>query len=214
MTEGNEGKELDKNKDLSKERQTVKYDLTKKLTIGASRTLYSLQQAMFFLLSEKSFEEIAVGELCERAMLPRATFYNYFDDKYDLLEYCFMTIHKRLDSGCQDTGTCVDRMNALMENCIDFLDQNSEAVQAVLKNNPPNLYLINQIRFYLLSNMSAAFQSNPDSHRFVVPREMAANLYSQVILIILEWKYLDKKACSKEQAREYLAQMVSGIEPQ
>lgn len=190
----------------------MKFDLTKKLTIGASRTLYSLQQAMFSLLSEKSFEQIAVGELCERAMLPRATFYNYFDDKYDLLEYCFMTVHKKLDGG-QVTGNCVDRMIALMENCIDFLDENCKAVQAVLKNNPPNLYLINQIRFYLLTHMSAAFQSNPDSHRFLVPREMAANLYSQAILIILEWKYLDKKECSKEQAKEYLAQMVSGIEP-
>ena len=68
----------------------MKYDLTKKLTIGASRTLYSLQQSLLSLLSEKSFEEIAVGELCEKAMLPRATFYNYFDDKYDLLEYCMM----------------------------------------------------------------------------------------------------------------------------
>ncbi len=192
----------------------MKYDLTKKLTIGASRTLYSLQQAMLFLLSEKSFEEIAVGELCEKAMLPRATFYNYFDDKYDLLEYCFMTARDRLDSGCQDAGTCAKRMNTLMENCFDFFDQNSKTVQAVLKNNPPNLYLINQIRFYLLSNMSAAFKRNPDSHRFKIPQEMAANLYSQAILIILEWKYLDKRACSKAQAKEYLQQMVSGIDPQ
>lgn len=192
----------------------MKYDLTKKLTIGASRTLYSLQQSLLSLLSEKSFEEIAVGELCEKAMLPRATFYNYFDDKYDLLEYCFKTARDRLDSGCRDAETCVQRMNALMENCFDFLDQNRETMERVLKNNPPNLYLINQIRFYLLSNMSAAFKSNPDSHRFKVPQDMAANLYSQVILIILEWKYLDKKACSKEQAKEYLKQMVSGIEPE
>ena len=192
----------------------MKYDLTKKLTIGASRTLYSLQQSLLYLLTEKSFEEIAVGELCEKAMLPRATFYNYFDDKYDLLEYCFMTARKQLDTGCLAAGNCVDRMNVLMENCIDFLDRNSETVRAVLKHNPPNLYLINQIRFYLLSNMSAAFQSNPDSHRFQVPQEMAANLYSQVILIILEWKYLDKRACSKAQAKEYLEQMVSGIDPQ
>ena len=190
----------------------MKYDLSKKMTIGASRTLLSLQQAMLDLLCEKSFEEIAVGELCERAMLPRATFYNYFDDKYDLLEYCFMTARDRLDGG-RDAETCVQRMNALMENCFDFLDGNMETVQAVLKNNPPNLYLINQMRFYLLSNMAAAFQSSPDSHRFQVPREMAANLYSQVILILLEWKYLDKKECSKEQAREYLELMVSGIEP-
>lgn len=191
----------------------MKYDLTKKLTIGASRTLLSLQQAMRSLLCEKSFEEIAVGELCEKAMLPRATFYNYFDDKYDLLEYCFMTVRDRLDSGCQDAGTCAKRMNTLMENCFDFFDQNSKTVQAILKNNPPNLYLINQTRFYLLTNMAAAFKSNPDSHRFMVPQEMAANLYSQVILIILEWKYLDKKECSKAQAKDYLKQMVSGIDP-
>ncbi len=54
------------------------------------------------------------------AMLPRATFYNYFDDKYDLMEYCFMTIRDRLDSGYQDGGTCVQRMDTLMENCFDF----------------------------------------------------------------------------------------------
>lgn len=190
----------------------MKYDLTKKMTIGASRTLLSLQQAMKSLLCAKSFEEIAVGELCEKAMLPRATFYNYFDDKYDLLEYCFMTVRDRLDTSCQDEVTCVQRMNTLMENCFDFLDENAETVQAVLKNNPPNLYFINQIRFYLLSNMSAAFQNNPDSHRFKVPREMAAKLYSQVILLILEWKYLNKEVCSKTQAKEYLEQMVSGID--
>lgn len=192
----------------------MKYDFTKKPTIGATRTLYSLQQAILLALRQKSFEEISVGELCEKAMLPRATFYNYFDDKYDLLEYCFMTVHKQLDTDCEDAGSCKNRMNALMENCFDFLDANIEAAQDILKNNRPDQYLINQLRFYLLSNMVTAFKNNPDSHRFKVPQEMAANLYSQVILIILEWKYLNQKTCSKAQAKEYLQQMVSGIEPQ
>lgn len=192
----------------------MKYDFSKKLTIGASRTLYSLQQAMLSYLSEKSFEEISVGELCEKAMLPRATFYNYFDDKYDLLEYCFMTVREQLDSGCQGEGTCAGRMNALMENCFQFLDRNRDTVEKILKNNQPNQYLINQIRFYLMSCMSEVFKCNPDSHRFQVPQEMAANLYSQAILIILEWKYLDKKECSELQAKEYLQKMVSGIDTQ
>lgn len=191
----------------------MKYDFSKKLTIGATRTLHSLVRAMLSSLCEKSFEDITVGELCEKAMLPRATFYNYFDDKYDLLEYCFMAARQQLDSGCQDAGTCEKRMNILMENCFDFLDQNIEAVQNILKNNQPNQYFINQLRFYLFSNMVAAFKANPDSHRFRVPQEMAANLYSQVILIILEWKYITKKECSKAQAKEYLQQMVRGIEP-
>ncbi len=190
----------------------MKYDLSKKLTIGASRTLISLQQAMLTLLAEKSFEEIAVQALCEKSMLPRATFYNYFDDKYDLLEYCFMTLHKQIDSGYQEANNCEKRLNALLENFIDFFDQNLGIIQSILKNNHPNQYFINQIRFYLITNMMSAFKSSPNKHQFKIPQEMAAKLYSESVLIILEWKYLDKKECSKEQAKEYLRMMVSGID--
>lgn len=190
----------------------MKYDLSKKLTIGASRTLISLQQAMLTLLTEKSFEEIAVQELCEKAMLPRATFYNYFDDKNDLLEYCFLTVHKQIDSDYQETCNCQKRLNSLMENFIDFFDQNIGTVQSILKNNHPNQYFINQIRFYIVKNMMAAFKSSPNTHQFKIPQEMAAKLYSEAVLIILEWKYLDKKECSKEQAKDYLRMMVSGID--
>lgn len=192
----------------------MKYNLNKKLTIGAARTLRSLQQAMLALLCTKAYEAITVGELCEKAMLPRATFYNYFEDKYDLLNYCLMTAQKQLDSEAHEAGDCKKRMNAFMENCIDYLDQNLDTVQKILKHNQPEQYMINQIRLYLLSNMEKAFQSCPDSHYLKVPQMMAAKLYSEAVLIILEWIYLDKKECTKEQAKEYLRQMVSGIEAQ
>ena len=58
----------------------MKYDLTKPLTRGAKRTLDAFRREMFSLLSEKTFEENTVGELCENAQYPRATFYNYLDD--------------------------------------------------------------------------------------------------------------------------------------
>lgn len=62
--------------------------------------------------------------------------------------------------------------------------------------------------------MAATFEREAGSHRFSVPQEMAAKLYSQAILIVLEWKYLDKRACSKAQAKAYVEQMVRGIGPQ
>jgi len=190
----------------------MKYDLTKKLTIGASRTLISLQKAMLSLLSQKSFEDITVQELCEKSMLPRATFYNYFDDKYDLLDYCLLTVHKQIDIGCQDVEGCQERLKVLMENCIDFFDQNIGVIQNILKNNHPNQYFINQIRFYLIANMVDAFHSCPNPYPYKVPKEMEARLYSEAVLIILEWKYLDKKECSKAQAKEYLQLMVGRTE--
>ena len=74
----------------------MKYDITKPLTKGAKRTLDAFSREMFMLLSEKSFEEITVGQLCEAAQYPRATFYNYFDDKYDLLHCCWQTLAQKV----------------------------------------------------------------------------------------------------------------------
>ena len=77
----------------------MKYDLTKPLKNGAKRALNSFSSKMFLLLSKKSFEEITIGELCEEAQYPRATFYNYFDDKYDLLGYCWQTLAEQVGFG-------------------------------------------------------------------------------------------------------------------
>ncbi len=111
----------------------------------------------------------------KRQCCPAPPFYNYFDDKYDLLQYCLMTARDQLDSGYRDMDNCSERMNCLMENCFDYLDQNIDTVQKILRNNPANQYLINQVRLYLLSNMSAAFQSNPNSHQFKVPGKWRQN---------------------------------------
>ena len=40
--------------------------------------------------------EITVGELCKCANYPRATFYNYFDDKFDLLNYCWIGLTQEI----------------------------------------------------------------------------------------------------------------------
>lgn len=51
---------------------------------------------MLELLSQKSFEHISVNEICDISNFPRATFYNYFDDKYDLVDYCWYTLAKEI----------------------------------------------------------------------------------------------------------------------
>lgn len=190
----------------------MKYDLNKKMTVGACRTLLSLQRALLSLLTEKPFEDIAVGDICVKAMVPRATFYNYFVDKSDLLSYCFASVRTKLESEIETASDCHRRMDILLENCFDFLDGNIGIVEDILKYNHRDMYLINQIRYYLISGMSEAFKEARDAHRFKIPSEMAADLYSRAIMIILEWKYLDKKECSKGQAKIFLKQMIGGIE--
>lgn len=53
------------------------------------RTHHFLQEAMIELITEKGFEAITVGDIAERAMINRATFYRHYQDKYDLVAKIF-----------------------------------------------------------------------------------------------------------------------------
>jgi AcrR family transcriptional regulator len=50
------------------------------------RTRNSIIQAFLLLVEEKGFEKMTVGDLAERAMINRATFYRHYRDKYDLAQ--------------------------------------------------------------------------------------------------------------------------------
>src|SRR5438105_4906531 len=49
------------------------------------RTRQLLKQALSDLLAEKSFQDITVQDIADRATLNRVTFYAHFEDKYDLI---------------------------------------------------------------------------------------------------------------------------------
>lgn len=59
--------------------------MEKKKDLRIVKTTLALQDSFMSLLKEKTFEEITVGEICDRAMVRRATFYNHYADKYDFL---------------------------------------------------------------------------------------------------------------------------------
>jgi AcrR family transcriptional regulator len=61
---------------MSKEQEDLRVRRTHKL----------LWEALMAELSQRSFEEITVKEICERAMVHRSTFYHHYEDKYALLE--------------------------------------------------------------------------------------------------------------------------------
>ena len=50
----------------------------------------ALAQCFKELMQEKSFQKIIVKEITDRANVKRPTFYTYFRDKYDVVEWIFM----------------------------------------------------------------------------------------------------------------------------
>lgn len=59
------------------------------MDLRKERTLRLLSESLLDLLHVKPFSEISVTEVCERAMVRRATFYRHFADKEELLAHLF-----------------------------------------------------------------------------------------------------------------------------
>ena len=74
----------------------MKFDINKKPSRFVERAFSDFHRTLFELMKEKSLESITVQELCEVSNYPRATFYNYFDDIYDLLSYSWIRIGKMI----------------------------------------------------------------------------------------------------------------------
>ena len=52
-------------------------------TIKTKKNLYD---ALILLMKQTNFENIKVAYICKYALVNRSTFYNHYQDKYDLLD--------------------------------------------------------------------------------------------------------------------------------
>ncbi|MDO4536279.1 MAG: TetR/AcrR family transcriptional regulator [Clostridium perfringens] len=187
----------------------MKYDLNKKQTIATKRTLSSLSSIMFKLLESKSFETITVQELCNLSLIPRATFYNYFEDKYDLLNYCWFTLKLQTCPTFSDNTDYQHYLEIFISKWIDFLDSNKENIYLILKHNDLSHYLINSFRTYLTDSILSEIKSFPCLSTSSIPYEITAKHCANSVLTILEWKYINKNNCSKEELIYYLEVLIN-----
>jgi AcrR family transcriptional regulator len=91
---------------LLNEEQTKNGERPRKEDPRVIRTRQLIQQAFIDLFHEKSFEEITIQEIADRATINRVTFYAHFQDKFALLEYTLREmirqhIYKQLPEGVQ-----------------------------------------------------------------------------------------------------------------
>ncbi|MBO8427566.1 MAG: TetR/AcrR family transcriptional regulator [Firmicutes bacterium] len=71
---------------------------TRKEDYRVIRTKRDLVNSFFDLLTEKSYKEIKVVDICKNAYISKVTFYNYFKSKDDLLLYLFSNVENEVEN--------------------------------------------------------------------------------------------------------------------
>lgn len=187
----------------------MKYDLTKKPTRGAQRTLESFSTTMIALLSKEPFEKISVNEICDISNFPRATFYNYFDDKFDLAAYCWYVIAQEIEVD-QATGLKAETtLITYFDRLYDVFKNNQMLLDNVLQYNDFSGQLVNSFINYFKNKLQEILTKSIDYSKAGLPVELIVDHCSQTVVLVLKWIFLKHHEADKQRAHEYLEKLLN-----
>ncbi len=137
----------------------------KDLDLRVRRTYACLLNAMLELLKEKTFEDITVNELCERAMVGRGTFYKHFSDKYEFFSFAlgemFGHYLEEAEAGINDNDPR-SYYTAFFDAYIQFIKTNSEYF-APLTSSSMTTVMLFTTSDSLSQKLETHFQGNVDA---------------------------------------------------
>lgn len=112
--------------------------MSQKEDLRVKRTKRALADAFIQLLSEKSFEEITINELCAVAGIRRATFYKHYDDKFSFLTSYTRSLRDRFDNNIWKLGDPApdkDYYVAYAKRIVGFICENISAIENLISND-------------------------------------------------------------------------------
>lgn len=111
--------------------------MEEKTDLRIRKTYKALCDAFVTILEKKRFDDLTVNELCDEAMIRRATFYKHFADKYDFFSFFIRQERDRFIQQIADPES--DSIYAhnlyLTQKTLQFFQEHDTLIQNVLKSN-------------------------------------------------------------------------------
>lgn len=184
--------------------------MEKKVDLRIQKTRSALTNALYELMSQKSLDEITVTELCERAVIRKATFYKHFGDKTELLEYMIQELQRisiEENTIGYDPELPYSYYSGVFQYLLDFIESNDRFVLNVLKSNSSFFVrnvLEEQIRWKIDEQLK---QEEREDIR--TSHAMLSALYAGAIVSCCIWWGMQKKRPSKKQMTEQFVKFIS-----
>lgn len=112
--------------------------MKKKEDLRILKTKASLYRGLMNLMKKKPFEEINVSEICKESLINRSTFYDHFNDKYELIEYLMNDMRNELNekiNKSNKTNTIKEYYIELMRVLLEHIKSNIDVYSSAIKIN-------------------------------------------------------------------------------
>lgn len=186
--------------------------MEKKLDLRVQKTRSALTSALYDLMSRKSLDEITVTELCEYAVIRKATFYKHFGDKTELLVYMIQEL-QRISSEENtigyDTALPYSYYSGVFRYLLDFIDSNDRFVLNVLKSNSSS-FVRNILEMQIRQSIDEHLR-HEEREDLRISHAMLSSIYSGAIVSCCIWWGMQKNRPEKEVITKQFAEYISRL---
>lgn len=178
----------------------------------AQRALNDFYHVMLEQLTHKAFEKITVNKICEACNYPRSTFYNYFEDLNDLMNYCWTRVAR--EAGIEDyIELPQERQTAyLFETLYSYMELKRDFIQRLLVHNSYEGAMIRSLTTFMKKAIYSMVVNCPAACEYSIPSDIMAEHYGNTVQMLLSRSFLSRRPISKEQAIAYLDYLLGTLE--
>ena len=170
----------------------MKFKLSDKTSRFAKRTLADFSEKMIAMLADMPLEEMSVQKICDICNYPRSTFYNYFDDIYDLMDYCWIAIMKDMDIEKYLNVQGEQNTEQIFSLLYEYLDRYRPQIYRILSKNGLEGRCIASLRAFM--------------------KKQIGQIYAVTLEMLLEKCFFAKEQLSKEEALQTVDFLLGSVE--
>lgn len=165
------------------------------------KTHAALIAAMLKLLRHRNFKQITVNDICEEALVSRATFYLHFNDKYDLLKYWSKDIEK-------DIIRDVYNFEEIKSTVNEFIHKNQKILKNIFQDaNNETLDLLHKVISSIIDPSLRRKTINSKSPNYIVLFNFCIGGLSELFL----WQIKNNFPMNLNMIDDYLYKMLTVI---
>jgi len=158
-------------------------------------------------MMEKPFEKISVVDICERAMVHRATFYSHFEDKYSLLRFCMGDFEKPFDKEDITESDIEGYKNYYLHVASDIIsevEKNQRFCKNLIHKNKEDSFMAN-IRYAITNKINEKLEKCEENGiKLQVPSEVLSRFYGGAAMNVIEWWIENDMPVPAKKIVEYL----------
>ena len=165
------------------------------------------------LLSEKNFNDISVIDICEKAMIHRATFYKHFYDKFQLVDTTINEIFNNFTEKPKQEKNFKDIREfflIILEDALEYINENKKLLKNIITNNKDTI-----VYFMVMQKSEIFTRKLFTDYNTLLNNEIPDNVLSRFVtsgfISVIYWWLEEDVKYTKEQMLKYFEFIINNF---